>query len=223
MPIKQDLARVESYALPSRKQLLFVKPRVLDEKDAVVRKTRAIFNTVLNVFETEEQASQDKWLSDLARARKVAPKVEVALTAIKAHRVFLTDCKKVNDAIEAGLFAIPQLDPTNAVAAINEREVRDHFHGLHPDERAKVMSEIGAGKHEGMLLALARSPVPDAVEVRSAQAIFRARVERENADKLRSIQRTREDLEAYFATTQSCEQHVSEAAQRVATQTRDAA
>lgn len=220
---KRDGERVDAYLLPNGKQLLHVKPQQgLDEKNPAVIQTRAVLNATLAAFTAEEEAANDKWLSALARSSRVAPKVETALAAIKQHRQYLSDCALANEAAEKRLFEIRRLDPADAVAAINEREVRDHFHGLAPDQRSKIMSEAAAGKHEGMLYALARSPVPGAVEVESARAILRARVERGNADQLRTIERTRDDLNAHLVTLQSCEQNVAEAAQRVAAQARDA-
>src|SRR5690606_25917148 len=63
---------------------------------------------------------------------------------------------------EARLYAFPTIDPGNAVAAIEDREIRDWWRSMKIDKQTKLLDEVKAdpGKHERLMIALMRAPTP---------------------------------------------------------------
>lgn len=54
----------------------------------------------------------------------------------------------------------PPLSQTDAVGAIEDREIRDLVRAMQPDEQAALAHELLAGQHPRVLAALLRSPLP---------------------------------------------------------------
>ncbi|MDH0095420.1 hypothetical protein N7333_02355 [Pseudomonas sp. GD04158] len=106
--------------------------------------------------------SQDGTLSALGIDQKSEPvKAEmVSRIAAAAGQVRMFEGNIAN--MEARLYAFPTIDPGNAVAAIEDREVRDWWRSMKASEQAKLLEEVKAdpGKHERLMIALMRAPAP---------------------------------------------------------------
>lgn len=134
-----------------------------------------------------KKIANDVRLSDAAKkadSEKIVDEVEAKVEGMMA------EAKKVIDEFEkfrSSVFAVPALEPTNAVEAINDREVRDFFNTLSTEQRLTHFNEMQAGQHERVLLALMRSPLPLKGSIaNSVQVIWDDYVRRTRPDAARS-------------------------------------
>ena len=106
--------------------------------------------------------ADDRTLSPLGIEQKSEPvKAEmVSRVAAAAGQVRMFEGTIAN--MEARLYAFPTIDPGNAVAAIEDREVRDWWRTMKVSEQTKLLEEVKAdpGKHERLMIALMRAPAP---------------------------------------------------------------
>ncbi|MGK8436436.1 hypothetical protein ACRS3X_03615 [Ectopseudomonas hydrolytica] len=106
--------------------------------------------------------SNDGTLSALGIDQKSEPvKADmVSRIAAAAGQVRMFEGNIAN--MEARLYAFPAIDPGNAVAAIEDREVRDWWRTMKVSEQTKMLEEVKAdpGKHERLMIALMRAPAP---------------------------------------------------------------
>ena len=106
--------------------------------------------------------SNDGTLSALGIDQKSEPvKADmVSRIAAAAGQVRMFEGSILN--MEARLYAFPTIDPGNAVAAIEDREVRDWWRTMKVSEQTKLLEEVKSdpGKHERLMIALMRAPAP---------------------------------------------------------------
>ena len=121
-----------------------------------------------------------------ARARRM---VDNSFEAFAAHR------PRVQRQIDA-LLAVPLLDPTDAVAAMNEATDVARFPRLTEVQRNALATEMTAGRRDSVLLALARSDarVPS-TESAWAKSVWQERAEKEHADQLVDLRAQLKELE----------------------------
>ncbi|MFI8737406.1 hypothetical protein ACIGKM_15955 [Ectopseudomonas toyotomiensis] len=113
-------------------------------------------------FDKLKSISQDGTLSALGIDQKSEPvKTDmVSRIAAAAGQVRMFEGTIAN--MEARLYAFPTIDPGNAVAAIEDREIRDWWRSMKIDKQTKLLDEVKAdpGKHERLMIALMRAPTP---------------------------------------------------------------
>lgn len=106
--------------------------------------------------------ADDRTLSPLGIEQKSEPvKAEmVSRAAAAAGQVKMFEGTIAN--MEAALYAFPTIDPGNAVAAIEDREIRDWWRSMEGVEQRKMLDEVKADpvKHERLMIALMRVPAP---------------------------------------------------------------
>lgn len=64
--------------------------------------------------------------------------------------------------MEAQLFALPNLELSHTVVAIEDREIRDWWRSMDTKKRISMLDQIGSEseKHERLMIALMRAPAP---------------------------------------------------------------
>ena len=104
--------------------------------------------------------TSDRALTDFGKEQKLAPiQKEAVLSIARLHSVLDVEERHWQKR-ETDLLAVPKIDPTNSVAAIEAREIRDWFRTLGPAERTNVMDSLGGdAENDVVTLALLRSPI----------------------------------------------------------------
>ncbi|WP_457788329.1 hypothetical protein [Pseudomonas sp. PL-6] len=104
----------------------------------------------------------DRTLSVLGIEQKSDPvKAEmVGRVAAAAGQVRLFENGITN--MENQLYALPSIEPGNAVAAIEDREIRDWWRSLSSKEHIKMLDQVKGDptQHERLMIALLRAPAP---------------------------------------------------------------
>lgn len=114
---------------------------------------------------------------------------------------------------EAKLLAVPTIAPSNSVAAIEAREIRDHWRTMSLSERTAALATIDreAG-HEKLMLALMRSPVAQADhEVKAVREVWNRTQRLSNPGEALSIEQGR----ANIAHARLCLAHAAGIAKRI--------
>lgn len=131
----------------------------------------------------------------------------------------LTDANRVLTELEIALinherdlYAVPQLERTDYVGALNDREVREWVRSLHGREREAMLPRLASGEADVVNLALLRSPVPfGKLETISLQG-WRTSVERRNPDAVRQLAADHEQLRWAMLLTKRAAQKIAEKA-----------
>lgn len=122
-------------------------------------------NTIEQLADLTDQIariSEDRDLSDIGRQKKAEPVKRQAVLAIANLEANLEVEARHWDKREADLLAIPALDPTHAVGAIEAREARDWLRSLPSGKQAEVLERLKTEPgHEKLILAMLRSPIPE--------------------------------------------------------------
>ena len=90
-----------------------------------------------------------------------------------------------------GLYDVPSLQPGDAVGALTDRELREWFCGLSPDERQGVTAKLVGGHLTRLAVALKRSPIPLGSDERVVEDAWRAAIDAEHAEEIAEIEKGR--------------------------------
>ncbi len=148
----------------------------------------------------DEAASinEDARLSMIGRAERLEPlQKDILFTIARADASIDVQERHWNQQ-EADLLALPQIDPTNAVAAIEARECRDWFRSQSSEEQRKVMEEMRANPadQEIMMLAFLRSPIPQLDgHAKFARSLWNEMKQKANPDAVVAIEQGRKNVE----------------------------
>ena len=106
--------------------------------------------------------SGDRSLSSFGIEQKSAPVRLEMVTRIAGAAGQLRSFEKTISGMESKLFAFPTIAESNAVAAIEDREIRDWWRSMKVTEQTKLLDEVKAApeKHERLMVALMRAPAP---------------------------------------------------------------
>lgn len=104
----------------------------------------------------------DPHLSSAGRAHKSRPVDDEIIGRVAAAWSQVESYARHIDNREAALLALPELDPTAAAVAVEDRECRDWWRALPTEEKARMLARIDAEpeKHQRLAIALLRSPLP---------------------------------------------------------------
>lgn len=121
-----------------------------------------IIPIVDEAFTALKDIGGDRTLSSLGVDQKSGP-VKANLVeriAAAAGQVKLFDNTTTN--LELKLYELPGIDQSHAVAAIEDREIRDWWRSLKIEARTKMLDQVrgDATKHERLMIALLRAPAP---------------------------------------------------------------
>lgn len=103
----------------------------------------------------------DKNLSPAGKAQATQAQRDAAQNAVADAKSWATDRAHRNTTERAKLFTPPALEPSDAVGALRDREIRDGLGALTDVQREKLRADMKAGKAEGALHALLRDPLAD--------------------------------------------------------------
>lgn len=125
-----------------------------------------IFHNTLPIFGEAlaklKAISGDNTLSTLGVEQKSDPvKAELlGRVASGAGQIRLFENTITN--MENELYALPSIEQGHAVAAIEDREIRDWWRSLEGQKRMQMLDQIqsDAGQHERLMIALLRAPTP---------------------------------------------------------------
>jgi hypothetical protein len=140
---------------------------------------------------------RDAGLSPSSRAAKVHAQREAAKAVIeRAQTLHLSQEKQRIDNTRTKLFALPTLDPGDAVSAAIYREIRERWPLRTDSQRAELMNAISKGdkSSDRILYALAMDPYLTP-ESRWAQAIHADRVAAANPQAVAALETDGADLE----------------------------
>lgn len=130
---------------------------------------------------TTKAVQSNPELSDIGRAKRIEPYQASALGRIARAQTIIDRHDADIASREAALLAVPKIGDATPTEAILDRERRDYWRSLPPQERAQMLESINADPagNELMLIALLRSPVPQAAhEMQVARDVW-GRVKRE--------------------------------------------
>lgn len=113
---------------------------------------------------------------------------------------------------EHALYAVPQLERSDAVGALDAREAREWVRNLRGKEREDMLAKIAGGKADAVTLALLRSPVPIGTLETLAMQAWRTSVERRNPDAFRQLAADLEQLNWAKLLTKRAAQKIAEKA-----------
>lgn len=155
----QQSDRASVYTLSSGKT--FAIPHVPDvgqEMHMAAKPIRDAGKALAALEQARQRAKDDRNLSDIGRAKVTDPARAAALAAIQEAAADLDELRHAAAVLERQVFGPPVLEPTDAVAAIVDREIRDYLRALPPGDRAASIKELGGSS--AMLAAVLRSPIP---------------------------------------------------------------
>ena len=177
--------------------------------DSVFNGVWGVMNKVEAVKAEAKRVGADQYLSDEGRANKVRATWGGVREALKQlEGTLIAEGSQVDD-IERTLFSVPRIEPTDAVTALADREIREWFGTLDASTRAKYANEMIAGERRELLVALVRSPIPTPYE-HVAKTAWRACVERAEPQKVAGLAKRRERLEWARAAKRSVDGRLAE-------------
>jgi hypothetical protein len=147
--------------------------------------------------DTAPTIAGDRYLSDIGRAKKLEP-IQTNLVLRVAHVDNQLDVEGRHfDKLEQELMAVPRIEQTYTVAAIEDREIRDWWRQQPAKERAEMLKRIESEPgHERFLIAMMRSPVPQLDhEVNFVADVWKRMKRLESPGKALAIDRGRANVE----------------------------
>lgn len=117
---------------------------------------------VTEAAEKIDGITSDAHLSAEGKAARSDPLRADALGRVAAASAQLTMFERGVDAREQALYAVPELDPSAAAVAIEDREMRDWWRSLPTRERKEMLDHIkdAPDQHQRLAIALLRAPAP---------------------------------------------------------------
>ncbi len=121
-------------------------------------------DAVTAYHDSKSQILADPLLSDAGKGAKIEPLANQALSAVLAALENLETESGYWEKREAELLAVGAPTTENEIA--RDKEVREWWRSITPEQRAKITQEVEASPAHGELVrALLRSPVPDAADI----------------------------------------------------------
>ncbi len=139
-------------------------------------------------------AHKDTHLSPAGKAQQVQPKRAAAMVAIEDAEVRIGGEKLRIEAARTKLYAVPQLEPTDAVGATLDAEIRARTGALEQAQRMDLFAGYQRGENERVVLALMRDPFANAV-TEIAREMWKARVDKANPTTVRTLESDAENVE----------------------------
>jgi hypothetical protein len=103
----------------------------------------------------------DQRYSDFGRAEKIEPIAETAHRRILGAWHNLNNFEQTIDLLERTLVGVPSIDPSNFMAQLEDREIREWWERQNAATRAEQMRLMAeGGQSERIALAVLRSPIP---------------------------------------------------------------
>lgn len=192
LAIQQETDRATVYTLATGDNMAVVTPPALAHGDVTYEENRAMeaVRTAMNGLAAYDGAvrrfSADKSLSDHGRDQAVSPVRGDAGRAVANAEVTLDALTNTVSMLEAEIFNLKPLDPGNAVAALEDMEIRQAIRGAGGKDREAFIH--AAAENARIQDAVLRSAVPLPMFTDIAQ---RARAERVTATDPRMPQLTR--------------------------------
>lgn len=157
-------------------------------------------------------ARNDESLSEVGRNRKLEGKRAETVAAIARHYANVTAEEFAIEAKHAALYEIPKLEPTDAVGALMDMEVRAWVRTLGGDERSKFIRGLGDAENSRALLALLRSPVDAGIPGEVAKDAWLKSVEATKPAEVAKVQAQRASVEWARIALTSCASIAAETA-----------
>lgn len=149
-------------------------------------------------------ANTDATLSDLGKEQRVAPLAAKAVKDLHTlHNTLMARGGKLLQQRQS-LFAVPAVEPGNAVQQLADREAREWFRGLSGEARAEVLAQMTGGKLPKVAQALLRSPVPLTVDEKLVRQSWEAAVAAERVGDLTDIDQEQETIDWAALTVSRC-------------------
>ena len=162
--------------------------------EPVYNSVATIHNRLRDVTSEAKRLAEDRLLSTEGRAAKLMGAWEPVRGALNQLEGVLTaEASQIED-VEKEVFKVPALEPTNVVEALCDVERRRWFNELDSDARLKFAREMYEGRHEDIIAALVRSPIPGLARD-FANAAWRASVERKHPQRVQGLAKRRDRLE----------------------------
>ncbi len=177
--------------------------------DQIYGGVMALMGRLEDVTSEAKRLAEDRLLSNDGRAAKLAGAWEPVRGALNQLEGVLTaEASQIED-VEKEVFKVPALEPTNIVQALSDVERRRWFNELDPETRLKYARAMYEGKHEDIIAALVRSPIPGLARD-FANAAWRASVERKHPQRVQGLAKRRDRLEWARAAMRSANNAVAE-------------
>lgn len=122
----------------------------------------------------------DPTLSDIGKAEKLKPLREQVAAKIAKASADIGEFGKSLSAFEAKTYATPELDPSDAVSALHDWELRDGLKALDASDKAAGYAAIAANPR--LMIAVLRAPMAMQPFTDIARQIWTAHVEVTNPD-----------------------------------------
>lgn len=132
----------------------------------------------------------DDGLSDAGKARKRDPLQRELITKIAEVDGAVDVEERHWEAQEAELIAVPYIESSNTVAAVEDREIRDWWRSQSVEERTKLMERMKTEPgNERLMIAMLRSPIPQLDhEVTYMRSLWNQTARLNNAGKAAEIE-----------------------------------
>jgi len=149
---------------------------------------------ILRLFDKFDQAyarvAPDTNLSRAGKMEATRVERDAAQKAVLDAKSWAAERARRNNAERAKLFTFPTLEPSDAVGALRDREIRDGLGTLTDVQREQLRSDMKAGKADGALHALLRDPLADlrvSPDAEYARNVWSARVNAKSGPELASL------------------------------------
>ncbi|CAG9247077.1 conserved hypothetical protein [Burkholderia cepacia] len=126
--------------------------------------TAALWSHVSDCVPQVNAIKADRRYSDYGRAEHLEPIAETAHLRLVGAWHNLNGFEKSIDSREKALVGVPAIEPSNLLAYLEDRELRDWWTAQGVEARAGLMRQFDEASAESMRMALAilRSPLPQA-------------------------------------------------------------
>lgn len=155
---------------------------------------QTVIQAVGALDDAAHKAHKDAHLSPAGKAQQVQPKREAAMVAIKDAEVRIGGEKLRIEAARTKLYAVPQLEPTDAVGATLDAEIRARTGALEQAQRMELFAGYQQGENERVVLALMRDPFANSV-TEIARTLWKERVDKANPTTVRTLASDAENVE----------------------------
>jgi hypothetical protein len=188
-PINTTTSRVDpdTEARPELEQRFFEADKAGEAANMIVRALMLLSATTARVTSDArftQQGRDDALREDRGTA--------IALGAIAWAKLGDYDVELIER--EHALYAVPQIERGDAVAALLDREAREWARSLAGPEREAMLAQITRGEAEAVTLALLRSPVPIGSMETVARLAYGAAVNRRHPEEVEHLAEQQEQL-----------------------------
>ena len=147
-------------------------------------------------------------LSELGREQHVSKPRAAAQQAVETATVYARHAIKTTAAARAALYAPPQLDSADAVAATRDASIQQRYAQMDDKARKALHAQMGAGQNDVALHALLRDPLLAGPQSDIVQSVWRPRVERERAAELAKIEAAEDEARRVLTGIEGAQRNV---------------